>query len=327
MKVLLIAALMVCARPALAGIPWPEQADRIRLAEAFRLADSVQDSVWEGWSKVPFVILLVTEGHEYLLRHPYPPEDFVSLGWDQVTGEEIFARPNSGAFALDFLATFPAIRGVNTVVVGRPANTGKDSTRWVVTLLHEHFHQLQYTRPGYYDMVAALDLADGDTSGMWQLNYPFPYASERAGDVLDAYRDALLRDLDASPGSMGEERRAARLALEHELDGADYRYLSFQLWQEGVARYTEHAVAQAAAAHHQPLPAFTALDDYVPYAAALRQLEAQLRSELRSLELAGWKRVVFYPLGAAEALLLDAARPGWKARYFTEPFYLERYLD
>ena len=40
----------------------------------------------------------------------------------------------------------------------------------------------------------------------------------------------------------------------------------------------------------------------------------------------GWKRVVFYPLGAAEALLLDAARPGWKARYFTEPFYLERYL-
>jgi hypothetical protein len=39
------------------------------------------------------------------------------------------------------------------------------------------------------------------------------------------------------------------------------------------------------------------------------------------------QRILFYPSGAAEALLLDAARPGWQARYLREKFYLERYYE
>jgi hypothetical protein len=35
--------------------------------------------------------------------------------------------------------------------------------------------------------------------------------------------------------------------------------------------------------------------------------------------------VAFYPVGAAEALLLDAVRPGWHRRYLAEPFDLAAY--
>ena len=37
-------------------------------------------------------------------------------------------------------ATFPAVNGINTIVIGEPEQTSqKTSTRWVVTALHEHF--------------------------------------------------------------------------------------------------------------------------------------------------------------------------------------------
>lgn len=141
--------LWVASASARGAYPLPRAEDRIRIAEAYRLADSVADTVWPGWGEVPFVILLVTEGHEYLLRHPYPPDDFVALGRDEISGEEILARPNSGRFSLGFEATFPAVQGVNTVVIGTPENTGKSSTRWVLTALHEHFHQFQYGQAWY----------------------------------------------------------------------------------------------------------------------------------------------------------------------------------
>ena len=34
-------------------------ADRVRIAEAFRLADAVEQ-LWPGWSEVPFAVLLVS---------------------------------------------------------------------------------------------------------------------------------------------------------------------------------------------------------------------------------------------------------------------------
>jgi len=301
--------------------------DRIRLAEAWRLADDVQDSVWPGWSEVPFVVLLVTPETEYLLRHPAPTDDFSSQGFDDLLQTEVFARANTGQYDPGILATFPAISGVDTVVIGQPAATGKKSTTWAIVALHEHFHQLQYTRPWYYDGVKALDLAGGDESGMWQLNYPFPYDDRDVGRAFADYQAALARTLDATDGEirgLATDVDAARDALRQLLNDSDYRYLSFQLWQEGIARYTEYAVARAAVAGHEPLPAFTRLTDYVGYADALAALEADHRREMRELDLEFWKRTVFYPVGAAEGLLLDRVRPDWKARYFAAPFSIER---
>lgn len=303
-------------------------ADRARLGEAFHLAEAVRDSVWPGWSEVPFVLLLVTPEGEFLVRHPDPPDDFVSLGYDDLLGGEVYARPLSGQYPLTFLATFPAIGGVNTVVIGTPEHTGKPSTEWVVTALHEHFHQLQYTRPGYYDGVAALDLAGGDETGMWQLTYPYPYADTTVAARFRTYADALNRAVRLGDDAEAVAAyHAARTALRAAASEADDRYLAFQLWQEGVARYTEYAVAEAAQNGYEPLPAFLALPDAVPYDEALAALREKLADEMTSLNLTSWERVAVYPAGAAEALLLDQVRPGWKARYFAEPFDLARYHE
>ena len=77
------------------------------------------------------------------------------------------------------------------MVVGSAERTGKSSTGWVLTLMHEHFHQWQYSQPDYYPRLNALDLARGDTTGMWALEYAFPYDSVPVQRAVQRLADAL----------------------------------------------------------------------------------------------------------------------------------------
>jgi hypothetical protein len=52
-----------------------------------------------------------------------------------------------------------------------------------------------------------------------------------------------------------------------------------------------------------------------------------LRRELDQLDLARQRRVAFYPVGAAVALLLDRTRPHWKQAYARRPFALAALLS
>ncbi len=293
--------------------------DRIRLAEVRRLAHAIQDSVWPGWDAAPFAVLLVTDSTEFLVWHPRPSADFQTLGYDSTLGTNVLARPRS--HPLNFLATFPAVGGVATIVVGQPAKTGKNSTTWVLTLLHEHFHQLQMSRPGYFAAVDGLQLSHGDQTGMWMLNYPFPYDSGPIQRRCGALAQALLGAVFADSGTPVYD--AARRDLRDGLAADDARYLDFQLWQEGVARYVEYASARRAARGYAPGPAFAALPDFVPYADAARALREQLQRELHTLDLAANKRATFYPIGAARALMLERTAPAWKERYFARLFTLD----
>ncbi len=322
--------LLAQAAPVLAQSPYPPAplADRVRLAESMRLADGVRANLWPGWARTAAPILLVTDSVEYLIRHRRPSGDFTPLGRDPLLGIEVWARKR--VFPPTFLATFPAVSGIPTVVVGSAGRTGKSSTEWVLTLMHEHFHQWQYSEADYYAGLNALNLARGDTTGMWALEYAFPYDSLIIQQAMRGLAEALVTALDArgtvEPTVLGRVREARDRVLAL-LAPDDRRYLEFQLWQEGVARWVEYAGARAADQLGPPSAAFQALPDYRPYADELSRSEAALRRELAGLELGRDRRVVFYPLGAALALLADRQGPGWKRRYATEKFQLGELID
>ena len=327
-RLLLLTLLLTPCLPTQAQQPTLREADRIRIAEAFRLAEAIQEDVWTGWESAPFAVLLVTPEHEFLIRHPHPSEQFTRAAYDSLLQNDVYVRPR--VFPPNLLATFPADSGVPTIVVGPPEQTGRASTRWVITVLHEHFHQLQYAQPDYYPATEALDLAHHDSTGMWMLNYPFPYDSTEVVKrfaVLNRTAWQALRAVDTPRFTDRLDAfRQAKQHLRQILPDVDYRYLSFQLWQEGVARYTEYKVASAAAAQYHPSAAFRALDDYEPFDEAARAIYDGIVRELDEGSLDQNRRVTFYALGAAEALLLDHARPGWHMRYFEEKFYLENYF-
>jgi hypothetical protein len=299
--------------------------DRIRIAEAFRLGDAIGDSIWPGWTTAPFAVLLVTPDREFLIRHPRPSADFVRIGYDSLLGSEVLVRDRK--LSPNLLATFPAVGGLSTIVVGQPAATKKSSTEWVLTLLHEHFHQLQASRPDYYSRVDALGLARGDGTGMWMLNYAFPYDTV----VVQARFGALAAHLDSALSAPAPDSRqshwlaarVARAALRATLPPDDERYLAFQMWQEGVARYTELLAARFAARRFTPSPAFAALPDFVPFGAAATRIESGIHAGLRA-PLVRDRRVAFYPVGAATALLLDEENAEWKEGYLGGEMKLEK---
>jgi hypothetical protein len=292
--------------------------DRIRLAEALRLAAAWGTELWPDWTAAPFSILLITPQQEFLVNERQLPAGFAPVGYDSLLKTVVFARARE--MSPQLLATFPAFGAAPTVVVGPPEGTGKASTRWLLTVLHEHFHQLQMSRPGYASGVAALGLARGDRTGAWMLNYAFPYDSANVQAAFDAFVRSIDTALAEGPREARQARwRAivdARARLRATLSPDDDRYLAFQMWQEGVSRYTELRVARWAATRFTPSPEFRALPDFTSFAVAADSIEAAIHAGLRDNPLGRTKRVAFYAAGAAMALALDRFVPDWRARYF-----------
>lgn len=302
--------------------------DRTRLVETFRLADQLGDRIWPGWNKAPFAVLLVTPEHEFLVRHPQPSSDFQNLGYDSELKSNVLYRKRT--MSPNLLATFPAISGSrdSTIVVGQAENTSaKTSTPWVVMLLHEHFHQLQDSQPNFYPDVNALNLARGDETGMWMLNYAFPYDRIEVQQQFAAMSELLAAAVRAPKHHRASRVRdylGARRKFQQLVEPDDYKYLAFQFWKEGIARYTEYRLAQLAATSYRPTKQFRSLPDYRSFPDVARTTHEGIFRQLRTQKLGESKREVVYSFGAAEGLLLDQIKPGWRRRYFVQKFDLGR---
>lgn len=310
--------------------PQISEVDRLRLAEAFRLSEVVDDRIWKGWAKAPFAVLLVTNDYEFLMRHPQPSPDFTLLGYDSLLKSNVYFRKR--IFSKRLQATFPAIQSssISTIVVGEAENTeSKTSTPWVIMLFHEHFHQLQYSQPTYYKGVEALNLAHGDNTGMWMLNYAFPYEKIEVQQQFGALSKLLVQAVTS------KDDRATKLAVylqarrefQQMLSPDDFKYFSFQFWQEGIARYTELQVAELAAARYKPSQAFRALKDFTPFVEVANETRERIINQLLTQQLAKSKREVVYPFGAAEGLLLDKVNPAWRERYLVDRFDTGKYFE
>jgi hypothetical protein len=294
----------------------PSQESLALIKEAWAIADTIRERIWPGWSAVAPEMLLLEDGSEFLIGPRPLPDGFTLVGPAGRKDWTIAARRS--AFDPGLLATFPAFGTPATIVVGTPAATGLTPTNWTITLLHENFHQLQNGKPGYYSGTAALGLAEDENDGMWMLNYPFPYESELVNAVFSEAASSLLSALAESKQS----RRAAcrylqtKQKLKESVSEKDYRYMSFQLWQEGMAEYTTRRVAKAAAAR---------------FGSRFAREEEQMLTKAKSVlvesgVLKRLGRVTFYSMGHLEGTLLDRVKPDWKARYFEEPFQTDSFF-
>lgn len=262
------------------------------------------EALWPGYGDAPFSVLLIEPQGETLLCHPRLPQGFTAAGPEPITGCPRAIRARSG-FGGNLLAAMPIFGPPATIVMGTPEATGLATARWRATVLHEHMHQWQWSLPNYYVRVAALDLAGGDQTGMWMLNFSFPYAEPR---VVAAATSASLALADAvaarrSPGFAAAFARylTARRVFAAAAGERNWRYMELQLWQEGVARWTEIALARRSP------------DPEMRTDAEAR--ERQMIEALRQPDLPRRQREIAYPYGAAEAMLMEACGPEWRRTY------------
>jgi hypothetical protein len=297
-------ALAVAAAMASAAAPPPVIEIGPHLAQVREFSVAEGDKVWPGYGEAPFGFLLVTNKQESLLCRDIVPQGFKPAGRDKATGCARFTRPRTGLPA-NLLAAMPLFGLPSVIVMGTPEATGRTEANWVRTILHEHFHQWQYELPGYFDRLKALDLHGGDETGMWILNYAFPYKDPAVaaafGLASNALADAVAARGTPQFGSAFDSYLGARQALEASAGEDHWRYMEFQLWQEGVARWTEIRLGK-----------WYPRQDVRDSAA---RLEEPTLAELRAPNLPDRKRVAFYAYGAAEAMLLQACGHRWRADY------------
>lgn len=276
------------------------------LAQIMRFAANEGENLWPGYGSADFGFLLIEADVETLLCRDHTPEGFVAAGRDPFTDCVRFTRPRSG-LPDNWLAAMPLFGPPWTIVMGTPESTGRSEPDWIRTILHEHFHQWQSGFADYYARLDALDLKDGDETGMWALNFSFPY-DEPDAVRLHASASVALADAVEARGtpefaSAFDRFLAARLAIAAAVGPRNWRYVEFQLWQEGVARWTEIALGQQ-------------YPDETVRASAYR-LETQTIAALRTPDLTRQRREFVYVFGAGEAMLLEACGPAWRDGYPT----------
>ena len=301
-------------------------ADKIRIKEAMTISAQFGDKLFKGYSTVPFAIILITDSTEFLINHPNPSSDFKLLGQDDILRTNIYYRKTR--FNTHFLATFPAVNGLSCIVVGTPENTNKNSTEWVITLLHEHFHQYQNSYPDYFKSVNDLDLSGGDQTGMWMLNYPFPYDSLPIKNQYELFTKALYKTItnihSKEYKSNLTQYITERKKFKDLLTTADYSYFSFQIWQEGLARHTEYNFLELLK-NYTPSKEILALPDFISFTELKSKMYRNETQNLLQNKLNETKRVCFYSIGFAEGILLDKLNKSWRKKYLIDKFYIEHY--
>ena len=118
----------------------------------------------------------------------------------------------------------------------------------------------------------------------------------------------------------------ARSALMQAVPTGAYRYLAFQMWQEGIARYTELQFAKLGATEFTVSPELRAMPDFTTLAVEADALEREMMTGAHAV-LRRDRRTAFYPVGATIGLWLDRVLPSWRDRYFTGPLSLDALMS
>lgn len=274
------------------------------IAEVRSFARTTGDKLWPGYGSSSFEFLLVAGDKEQLLCRKKVPDGFTAAGTDKASGCVRYERPRSG-LPDKLLAAMPIFGPPSTIVMGTPESTGRSDADWTRTILHEHFHQWQDSFPNIFTRMRDLNLAGGDTTGMWMLNYAFPYSDPVVVAAFDRASRALAVAVDARGKPWFKRALTRYLAARSKLAAAagpkNWRYAELELWKEGVARWTE---IQLGKRYRDAAVRASAID-----------LERKSRAWLDQPDLPGAGREFVYPFGASEAMLLDACGPGWRRDY------------
>ncbi|MBH5321619.1 hypothetical protein [Aurantiacibacter sediminis] len=279
------------------------------------------EALWPGWAEDDRAVLLVAKEAEYLLCAPQQ-QGFVAVGTEPVTGCSRQTRPVQTPADI---AAPSEIGDVLVASIGLPDALGADGIDWQLTLAHELFHSWQDRMPGYnaavMEVTSRLAPADAGDAG-WMLTYPFPYAEAATAEAFAPMAAAAHTYLAATDQAARRaaivDYLAARHAAEAQIGHEDWLYYEFQAGQEGVARWTELALAQRMA------------QDDPRYVDAFTERRGGLATSLRAIDRQGigmWRRNVFYVYGAIEADMLDTLDPVWRLDYPARPFALGEHLQ
>lgn len=272
------------------------------------------DSIWDNISKTPLRMLLITDSLEYLFNHDNPGTSFEWCQYDSILNTNIYVRPKK--FPPFLRATFPAVNGIDCIVAGNPQNTEKSDEDWIIMLLHEHFHLYQNENPQYKENIALLAQRISKGANNWMLDYDFPYNDTTINELFKEYSHSVNETCNSlNKNNFNEEVKQCvtdRSEIQEHLSPDDCDYFRFQIWQEGIATYTEYQYLNILNLNCQYFKDVYNLD----YTLKDETLLKAYTNYLLKTDLRKSQRDLFYSLGLLEGIIKDKTNPEWKTDYF-----------
>ena len=379
-KIILIFAVLACgiclllaAVSAVSNLGLPQgsisletlsESDKVRLAEALHLRQSLGESVWTGWGQADIPVILYNENYAFLVGYPQPPPGWVKVpagiqrgsAWDPVPGDSFEQQtyyrqrlPGSGITPEAF-----------TVLVGDHWVSSLQILDWAKISLVQTIRQdlPAFLRPIFPYRLFLGQLIEGSdqyislmeheafhafqgslAAGKFSAaeNASSQYASQYSWE--DAFLQAdwqqeleLLADALQSSDD-GAASEIVRRFLDTRSARRGARQIAPQLaayeqqreWLEGLARYAELEIwRQADSGKYVPIASTEALADFKAYAGFAKRWSQEINQMKRMADDEGDGR--FYYSGMAQAFLLDRLLPGWKVRAFEDGVWLEDLL-
>jgi uncharacterized membrane protein (UPF0127 family) len=281
------------------------------------------DLAWPGWSAAVPPVVVITQERLHVLGTP-PLEG----KWEEVRPGEWEGPPVEGvgpgvqvAGGHPFAATLPVdeLQQLIDQVVGE-GRIALDSSRYIRFVVHEAFHAFQISTLGG-------ELPDfGLTADEPEILPELAETDVAAGLAEEARVLASGLRADAEADAIAAAREFLALRSERRTDlSVDAIALERSLeWTEGLARYADIALTEAAAGDYAPTPEFAAMATH-PQPGQAEEEHLDWLDDLAAVP--GTVRDRYYEVGAAEARLLDRLMPGWQTRALPGGEALESLLE
>jgi hypothetical protein len=148
------------------------------------------------------------------------------------------------------------------------------------------------------------------------LDYNFPYNDTIINELFKEYTSSVYNISMALNDKSTNERIIPYVPdlskIQSHMNPDDYDYFRFQIWQEGIATYTEYRYLKILSKNSNSFKELNTLD----YALKDEKLLKEYTNYLLETDLRKSQRDLFYSLGLLEGIINDEINPGWKTDYF-----------
>lgn len=272
---------------------------------------------WPGWDLLSTPIAVHDQGRlAVLIQHPNPPAHFVRVQTPLVSTPVYVSTNTAGLMANTALP----LNGVVTSMVTYQTLMATPAEKALAVCLHELFHAFrQRVAPEKF----------GDILVVLFGRYPeFSFDNNALLSLEAALLDQALEVRELRKARAFLLRfLAVRAVRRRLLNPEQIRFERGEEVNEGLSQYIEYRFLSRPLKGYHGLPALVRLDPNFSGFRRNRQLLRRRLNPLTDLAAAGdTLRQRLYPLGMAQAVLLDRLRPRWKEEFERTPKFLDELL-
>ncbi len=318
-----------------------ELVDKNRLSESLHLRQALGETIWPTFGEAEIPVIVWNDQYSFLVGMSALPQGWEIVPSDHFNGKSYYRQKsdNPQNFAVPVGESWAASMATKHATDQFMIDVFQDflppvienifpyrlliqpSEVQITAVNHESFHVLQQFQAGQrleraersYQLEEAYWQVDPEMQADWEEEITLLISAVRAEDT-DKTADLVSQFLEKRQSRRQSSGLEAGLVdFEHQIE-----------WEEGLAKYVELALWQAASqdsTYHPVLSGDPYFKDYETFEQRFSQELSQLG---RQASQEGTTR--FYYTGMAEAFLLDRLMPDWKERAFDPSTWLEDLL-